>query len=147
MGGASGPSLRPFLEAFYNHLHGAHFGEGNAGAGDLSGNIRGREDLRGTVGVQLAQSFETNRLVFRPMIELGATHEFRDVRSTVDLQPFDDSAAFRTSGPALDRNSYMARASLDVAVAKHAAITLGYGGEIADNYSQHEGSLNFRVAW
>jgi fibronectin-binding autotransporter adhesin len=147
LGGASGPSLRPFLEAFYNHLQGAHFGEGNAGAGNLSGNIRGREDLRGTVGVQLAQSFETNRLVFRPMIELGAAHEFRDVRSTVDLQPFSDSAAFRTSGPALDRNSYMARASLDVAVAKHAAITLGYGGEIADNYSQHEGSLSFRVAW
>ena len=96
--------------------------------------------------MQLAQSFETNRLVFRPMIELGASHEFRDVRSTVDLQPFNDSAVFRTSGPALDRNSYMARASLDGAVGKHGAIMLGYGGEIADNDSQHEGSLSFRVA-
>jgi len=147
LAGASGPSLRPFIEAFYNHLQGAHFGEGNAGAGDLTGNILDREDLRGSVGVQLAESFETNRLVFRPMIELGASHEFRDVRSTVDLQPFNDSAIFRTSGPALDRNSYLARASLDVAVAKNAAITLGYGGEFADSYSQHQGSVSFRVAW
>jgi autotransporter-associated beta strand protein len=147
LGGSSGPSLRPFIEALYNHLEGAHFGEGNAGAGNLSGNIRGREDVRGTVGVQLAQSFEIHRLGFRPVIELGASHEFRDVRSTVDLQPFSDSAAFRTYGPALDRNSYTARASLDVLVARNAAVTLGYGGEIADNYSQHEGSLSFRVAW
>jgi outer membrane autotransporter protein len=145
--GDAGPLVRPFLETFYNHLQSAHFAEGNAGAANLDAQIHGREDVRGTLGVQVAQSFEAHRFVFRPALQLGATHEFADVRSTLDLRPFGDGTEFRTYGPALARNSYTAKASLDVSLGANALVTLGYGGEIADNYSQHEGSLSFRMAW
>jgi fibronectin-binding autotransporter adhesin len=143
----SAPLVRPFVEAFYDHLERTQFSETDAGAGNLSANVHGRDGLRGTVGLQLADNFEGYGRVFRPALELGVAHQFADVRSTLDLQPFSAAPAFRTYGPALDRTSYLARASLNVSLGDNASVALGYGGELADDYSQHEGNLNFRIAW
>jgi outer membrane autotransporter protein len=143
----AGPLVRPFVEAFYDHLDGAEVGETGADAGDLNAHVHGRDGLRGTVGLQLADNFEGYGRVFRPALELGVAHQFADVRSTLDLQPFSDAPAFRTYGPAVDRTAYIARASLNVSLGANASVALGYGGEIADDYSQHEGNVNFRLAW
>ena len=143
----AGPLVRPFIEALYDHLHGAEVHETGAGEGDLAADVHGRNELRGTLGLQLADSFEGNGWVFRPALEAGVAHQFTDVRSAIDLQPFSDAPGFRTYGPALDRTSYVARASLNVSLGKNASIALGYGGELSDQYSQHEANLSFQVAW
>ena len=143
----TGPLVRPFIEAFYDHIEGAEFSERDAGEGSLSGRVHGRDGLRGTLGLQLADDFEGYGQVFRPALELGVAHQFEDDRSTIDLQPFSNMPAFRTYGPALDRTAYIARASLNVSLGANASMALGYGGEFAEDYSQHEGNLSFRVAW
>jgi len=141
------PMLRPYIEAFYDHIEAADFSERNAGDGNLAGRVHGRDGLRGTVGLQLADTFEGYGQLFRPSLNLGVTHQFEDDRSTIDLQPFRDRPAFRTVGAPLDRTAYIARASLNMSLGKNASMALGYGGEFADDYSQHEGNLSFRVAW
>jgi outer membrane autotransporter protein len=139
--------VRPYIEAFYDHIEATEFTETGAGAGNLSARVHGRDGLRGTVGLQLADDFEGYGRVFRPALELGVAHQFEDVRSTLELQPFSNAPAFRTYGAALDRTSYIARASLNVSLGNNASVALGYGGELSDDYSQHEGNLSFRVAW
>ncbi len=143
----AGPLVRPFIEAFYDHIDGAEFSERDAGEGNLSGRVHGRDGLRGTLGLQLADNFEGYGQVFRPALEVGVAHQFEDDRSTLDLQPFSNMPAFRTSGPALDRTAYIARASLNVSLGANASMALGYGGEFADDYSQHGGNLSFHMAW
>jgi subtilase-type serine protease len=143
----AGPLVRPYIEAFYDHIEGTEFAETGAGAGNLSARVHGRDGLRGTVGLQLADDFEGYGQVFRPTLELGVAHQFEDVRSTIDLQPFSNAPAFRTYGAALDRTSYIARASLNVSLGNNASVAIGYGGELSDDYSQHEGNLSLRVAW
>jgi subtilase-type serine protease len=143
----AGPLVRPYIEAFYDHVEATEFTETGAGAGNLSARVHGRDGLRGTLGVQLADDFEGYGQVFRPALDVGVAHHFADVRSTLDLQPFSTAPAFHTYGPALDRTAYIARASLNVSLGKNASVTLGYGGEISDDYSQHEGNLSFRIAW
>jgi fibronectin-binding autotransporter adhesin len=143
----SGPLVRPFIEAFYDRIEGARFTEREGGEGNLSARVHDREGLRGLLGLQLAESYEAYGRVFRPALEVGVSHQFGDTRSTLELQPFDGTQAFRTYGSALDRTAYVARASLDVSLGASAVLTLGYGGELADDYSQHEGNVSFRVAW
>jgi autotransporter-associated beta strand protein len=143
----TGPLVRPFIEAFYDHVDDARFSERNAGDGNLSARIHERDGLRGTLGLQLADNYEGYGQVFRPALELGVAHQFEDARSTLDLQPFSGMSAFRTHGPALDRTAYIARASLNLSLGANASIALGYGGEFADDYSQNEGNLSFRFAW
>jgi hypothetical protein len=60
---------------------------------------------------------------------LGVAHQFEDVRSTLDLQPFRDAPAFRTYGAALDRTAYIARASLS----GHSEIMLPWRSAMAAN--------------
>jgi subtilase-type serine protease len=145
--GDAGPLVRPYIEAFYDHVEATGFTETGAGAGNLSARVHGRDGLRGTLGLQLADDFEGYGRVFRPALDVGVAHQFDDVRSTLDLQPFDNAAAFRTYGPALDRTSYLARVSLNVSLGTNASAAFGYGGELSNDYSQHEGNLSFRIAW
>jgi outer membrane autotransporter protein len=147
LSGDAAPLVRPFAEGFYDHLHSTAFAETGAGAGNLAAHIHGREGIRGTIGLQLADNYEGYGRVFRPALDLGIAHQFGDARSTLDLQPFSDAPSFRTYGPALDRTAYLARASLNVSLGKNASVALGYGGEVAGDYSQHEGSLSFRMGW
>ncbi|HEY4367950.1 MAG TPA: autotransporter domain-containing protein [Steroidobacteraceae bacterium] len=143
---ASSPLVRPFIEAFYDHLEGTRFSERDGGAGNLTANVHYRDGLRGTLGLQLAQDFETHGTIFRPTLEIGVTHQFGDNRSTIDLRPAGDADSFRTYGSALDRTAFAGNAAIDV-VLGNATLSLGYGGEVADDYGQHEASFNFRFAW
>jgi outer membrane autotransporter protein len=144
----TGPLVRPYIDAFFDHVEATSFAESGAGAGNLSANVHSRDGLRGTVGLQLANDFEGRQgRVLRPAIDLGVAHHFEDIRTTLDLQPFSNSPAFRTYGPSLDRTSYVARASLNLSFSKNASASLGYGGEFSDDYSQHEGNLSVRVTW
>ncbi len=145
--GDAGPLVRPYIEALYDHIDAADFSERNAGEGNLAGHVHSRDGLRGTVGMQLADTFEGYGRLFRPALDIGVTHQFEDDRSRIELRPFSDTPAFRTVGPALDRTSYIARASLTLSLSENAAVALGYGGEFADNYEQLEGNLNIRIAW
>ncbi|MFC4310350.1 autotransporter domain-containing protein [Steroidobacter flavus] len=139
--------VRPFVEVIYDHLEGATIAERDGGAGNLSARLHDRDGLRGALGLQLAENFEGFGQTFRPVLELGVTRQFEDVRSTLDLQPGNSADGFRTYGAALDRTAVVGNISLAVALGANATVSLGYGRERADNYSQHEGNLNFRIAW
>lgn len=143
----AGPLVRPFIEAFYDHIEATDFSERNAGDGNLAGRVHERDGLRGTLGVQLAHTFEGSGLAFRPALDLGVTHQFEDDRSRIDLRPFSNMPVFGTVGPALDRTAYIARVSLNVSLGENASVALGYGGEFADDYEQQDGNLSFRIAW
>jgi uncharacterized protein with beta-barrel porin domain len=143
----AGLLVRPFVEAFYDHIEATDFSERNGGDGNLAGRVHERDGLRGTLGMQLAHTFAGYGHVFRPALDLGVTHQFEDDRSRIDLRPFSDMPAFRTVGPALDRTAYIARASLNVSLGQNASVALGYGGEFADDYEQQDGNLTFRIAW
>ncbi|MFC4314220.1 autotransporter domain-containing protein [Steroidobacter flavus] len=143
----TGPLVRPFIEAFYDHIEATDFSERNAGSGNLAGRVHERDGLRGTLGVQLAHAFEGYGQVLRPALDLGVTHQFEDDRSRIELRPFSDMPAFDTVGPALDRTAYIARVSLNVSLGRNASVALAYGGEFADDYEQQDGNLSFRIAW
>jgi autotransporter-associated beta strand protein len=139
--------VRPFAELFYDRIEGARFAERDAGAGNLAVRIHDREGLRGTAGLQLAEQYEGHGHVFRPALEIGVAHQFEDTQSTLDVQPFSGGEFFRAQSVALDRTSYVAKASLGISLGKNAGLTLGYSGELADDHSHHEASLGVRIAW
>jgi len=139
--------VRPFAELFYDRIEGTRFMERNAGAGNLAVRIHDRDGLRGTAGLQLAERYEGYGQVFRPALEVGVAHQFEDAQSTLDVQPFAGGDFFRTQSVALDRTSYIAKASLGISLGKNAGLTLGYSGELADDHSHHEANLGVRIAW
>jgi outer membrane autotransporter protein len=139
--------VRPFAEVFYDRIDGTRFAERDAGAGNLAVRIHDRDGLRGTAGLQLAEQFEGHGRVFRPALEIGVTHQFEDTQSTLDVQPFSGDGFFRTRSVALDRTSYIAKASLGISLGKNAGLTLGYSGELADDRAHHEANLGVRIAW
>lgn len=139
--------VRPFVEAFYDRIGDAHVIERGAAAGNLQLYVHEREGLRGTVGIQFADTYEGYGMLFRPSLELGVVHQFLDTQSTLDIQPFADRPAFQTYGVQNDRTSYRANAALGVSVGSNATLSLGYGGEVASDRSHHEVTLGFRVMW
>lgn len=146
----SGPLVRPFIGVLYDRIDGTQFAEIGGGDGNVVGRLHDREGLRGIAGLQLADNYEGYGRVFRPSLEIGVVHQFMDTQSTLDLQlsPLASGAgAFRAYGVDLDRTAVAAEAALSVSLSERASVALGYGGEVAKDFSHHELSLSFRVVW
>jgi subtilase-type serine protease len=150
VGDESRALLRPFAEVFYDHVDGADLTESGSAAGDLTARIHDRDGLRATAGFQWANNLEGARRMFRPSVEFGVAHQFKDTQATLDLRPvaaLDTASTFRSYGVDLDGTSYVLDAALDISLGERTSLAVGYGGELADDYSQHELNLGFRVVW
>lgn len=115
--------------------------------GRIQAYVHEREGLRGTLGVQFANTCEGRGLVFRPSLDIGVVHQFLDAQSTLDVQPFADGTSFRAYGVRGDRTSYRANAALGISLGDNATMSIGYGGELASDRSLHEVAFGFRVVW
>ena len=145
--GETRPLIRPFAELFLDQIDGASFGEHGAGARDVSVRIHDRQGLRGTAGVQLGNEYKGFGRTFRPALEVGIAHQFADDRSTLEVRPSEGGEAFRAHSVALDRTSYVAKASVMAALSSNAAVSIGYGGEVSSEYAQHEANIGVRIVW
>jgi uncharacterized protein with beta-barrel porin domain len=141
------PMVRPYVEAFYHRIDGADVLERSAAGTELRMQLDDRTGLRGKVGIQFADSYEGYGVTWRPTLDLGVVRQFEDERSSIQVQPVAGTRGFQAYGSALDDTAYTADAVLNVVFNEHASLWVGYGGEVADNYSQHEVSLGVRVAW
>jgi outer membrane autotransporter protein len=142
---ADQPVVRPFLEAHYERIGDTGFSEKGSDI-QLAGVIHERESLRGIVGVRIANDYEGYGVMFRPSFEFAVVQQFLDVQTTMDVQSFD-GAAFRSHGARQDRTSYRLNAQLGIATGSNTQVIVGYGGELAEDRSQHEVNLGFRVMW
>jgi len=144
-GGETGPLVQPYLEAFYDRTGGASFVESGA-AMNLAVHARAREGLRGTLGVLLADDYEGYGRVFRPSLQVGVAHQFLDTYSEMDVR-LGGQTPLRVRGVALERTSLALKAELAMSVGRSASVSIGYGGELAENFAQHQFNVRAQIAW
>ena len=58
-----------------------------------------------------------------------------------------DQSPLRVRGVALERTALALKAELAVSLSSSAALTIGYGGELADDFAQHQFNARVQVAW
>ncbi|HWK52535.1 MAG TPA: hypothetical protein VNR40_21720, partial [Steroidobacter sp.] len=68
-------------------------------------------------------------------------------QSTLDLHPFGTASTIRSYGADRNRTAFRGNASLGISVGANSTLTVAYGGEVANDRSQHEINLGFRVMW
>lgn len=141
------PMVRPYIEAFYQRIDGAQVLERSAAGTELAVTVEERTGLRGKAGIQFADSYEGYGVTWRPTLDIGVLHQLEDERSSLMVQPVAGAAGFHAYGAALDKTAYAADAVLNVEFSERASVWVGYGGEVAGNYSQHEVGLGLRLAW
>ena len=72
---------------------------------------------------------------------------WRSKEYVVQVRPSEGGEAFRAHSVALDRTSYVAKASVMAALSSNAAVSIGYSGEVSPEYTQHEANIGFRIVW
>ncbi|HWK73523.1 MAG TPA: autotransporter domain-containing protein, partial [Povalibacter sp.] len=144
-GGETGPLVQPYLEAFYDRTGSASFVESGA-AMNLAVHARAREGLRGTLGVLVADDYEGYGHVFRPSLQVGVAHQFLDTYSEMDVR-LGGQMPLRVRGVALERTSLALKAELAMSLGRSASVSIGYGGELAENFAQHQFNVRAQIAW
>ncbi len=124
---------------------GASFTESGA-ATNLTVSTLTREGLRGALGVRVAEDYEGYGRVFRPSLQVGVTHQFLDAFSEMDVR-LGDQSPLRVRGAALERTSLAIKSELAVSLGSSGVLAIGYGGELAEDFAQHQFNARVHVAW
>lgn len=94
----------------------------------------------------MADDYEGYGHVFRPSLQVGVAHQFLDTYSEMDVR-LGGQTPLRVRGVALERTSIALKAELAVSLGRSSSLSIGYGGELAENFSQHQVNARVQIAW
>jgi outer membrane autotransporter protein len=104
----------------------------------LSVNDQSQDNVSSTFGVRLAQLSQLeNGMSLTPRGSLGWRHTYGDVDSETRQTFVLGGSAFSVEGTALDRDSLMVEAGLDLGLSAHHTLSVGYNGELGSNSRNH----------
>ncbi|WP_434708976.1 autotransporter domain-containing protein [Pseudomonas sp. R1-1] len=130
-------SAEPFASLGYQRYHRDRYQE-KGGAAALQIDSQTQDNFSSTLGLRLAHlSSLDNGMSVTPRMALGWKHTFGDVSSSTRQAFVTGGTAFNVEGSALDRDSLMLEAGLDVGVSARHSLGLGYSGEIGSNSRNH----------
>jgi outer membrane autotransporter protein len=108
------------------------------GAAALQVESQEQDNLSSTFGVRVAHLGQlANGMSVTPRLSLGWRHTFGDLDSSSQQAFLSGGSAFSASGSALDRNSLLLEAGVDVGISATQSLGLGYSGELGNNAQNH----------
>ncbi len=130
-------NVEPFANLGYQRYHRDSYTE-KGGAAALSVDSQNQDNLSSTFGVRLAQLSQLeNGISLTPRASLGWRHTYGDVDSETRQAFVLGGTAFSVEGSALDRDSLMVEAGLDVGLSARHTLSVGYNGELGSNSRNH----------
>ncbi|MEF9671658.1 autotransporter domain-containing protein [Pseudomonas sp. PCH446] len=135
--GAAGLSLEPFAGLGYERYHRNSFKQsGGEAALDVSAQTHG--NLNSTFGLRAsAITVLDNKMSLTPRLSAGWKHLYGDVDSTTEQKLAVTDRTFKVKGAALDRDSLLLEAGLDLNLSPSQRLGVGYTGEVGGNSRNH----------
>lgn len=130
-------SAEPFASLGYQRYHRDRYQE-KGGAAALDVDSQTQDNFSSTLGLRLAHlSSLDNGMSLTPRLAAGWKHTYGDVSSSTRQAFVVGGTAFNVDGSALDRDSLVLEAGLDVGISARHSLALGYSGEIGSNSRNH----------
>ena len=130
-------SAEPFANLGYQRYQRDHYTE-KGGAAALSVDKQTQDNFSSTLGVRLAHlSLLENGMSITPRLSAGWKHTYGDVSSSTNQRFVLGGSAFNVEGSALDRNSLVLEAGLDIGVSARQTLGVGYTGDMGSNSRTH----------
>ncbi|WP_130909348.1 autotransporter outer membrane beta-barrel domain-containing protein [Pseudomonas mucidolens] len=130
-------SAEPFANLGYQRYHRDSYNE-KGGAAALHVDGQTQDNVSTTLGLRLAHLSQLdNGISLTPRLSAGWKHTYGDVDSTTRQAFLMGGTAFNVEGSALDRDSLLLEAGLDVGLSARQSLGVGYSGEIGSNSRNH----------
>ncbi|KAF1022337.1 MAG: Extracellular serine protease [Pseudomonas sp.] len=130
-------SAEPFASVGYQRYQRGSYNE-NGGAAALHVDGQTQSNVSSTFGVRLTHLSQLdNGISLTPRVSAGWKHTYGDVSSSTRQAFLMGGTAFNVEGTALDRDSLLLEAGLDVGVSARHTLGVGYSGEIGSNSRNH----------
>ena len=130
-------SAEPFANLGYQRYHRNRYTE-KGGASALQVDAQTQDNFNSTLGVRLAHLSQLqNGISLTPRLSAGWKHTYGDVSSSTDQSFVLGGSAFNVQGSALDRDSLVLEAGLDVGISSRQTVGVGYTGDIGTNSRNH----------
>jgi outer membrane autotransporter protein len=130
-------SAEPFANLGYQRYHRDSYNE-KGGAAALRVEGQTQDNFSSTFGLRLAHLSQLdNGISLTPRVSAGWKHTYGDVDSSTRQAFLMGGTAFNVEGSALDRDSLMLEAGLDVGLSARHTLGVGYSGELGSNSRNH----------
>ncbi|QJI31854.1 autotransporter domain-containing protein [Pseudomonas sp. ADAK18] len=130
-------SAEPFANLGYQRYHRDSYSE-KGGAAALRVEGQTQDNFSSTFGLRLAHLSQLESgISLTPRISAGWKHTYGDVDSSTRQAFLMGGTAFNVEGSALDRDSLLLEAGLDIGLSARHTLGVGYSGEIGSNSRNH----------
>ena len=130
-------NAEPFTNLGYQRYERDSYSE-KGGAAALHVDKQTQDNFNSTLGVRLAHLSQLeNGISITPRLSAGWKHTYGDVSSSTRQAFVLGGSAFNVEGSALDRNSLVLEAGLDIGVSARQTLGVGYTGDIGSNSRNH----------
>lgn len=130
-------SAEPFATLGYQRYQRDSYTE-KGGTAALHVDGQTQDNFSSTFGLRLAHLSQLdNGMSLTPRISAGWKHTYGDVDSTTRQAFLAGGTAFNVEGSALDRDSLLLEAGLDLGLSARHSLGLGYSGELGSNSRNH----------
>ena len=139
--------VEPFTGLGYERYHRDAFTE-RGGEAALAVDSQTHGNLNSTFGLR-ASSITTfdNKMSLSPHLSAGWKHLYGDVGSTTQQKFTVSERSFKVQGAALDRDSLLLEAGLDLKLSPGQNLGLGYTGEVSSNQRKHGVTGHWRLTF
>jgi outer membrane autotransporter protein len=139
--------VEPFTGLGYERYHRDAFTE-RGGEAALAVDSQTHGNLNSTFGLR-ASSITTfdNKMSLSPHLSAGWKHLYGDVGSTTQQKFTVSERSFKVKGAALDRDSLLLEAGLDLKLSPGQNLGLGYTGEVSSNQRKHGVTGHWRLTF
>jgi outer membrane autotransporter protein len=130
-------SAEPFANLGYQRYSRNGYRE-KGGPAALDVESQSQDNFTSTFGVRLAHLSQLdNGMSLTPRGSLGWRHTYGDVGNSTRQAFLSGGSGFNVEGSALDRDSLMLEAGLDLGVSARQSVGIGYSGELGSNSRNH----------
>lgn len=140
--------LEPSAALTYTHVVSGGFTESGGGGGALSLGAQSRDELRGTLGVRLKETFASDEGLWKPEASVAWSHDFTsptpNVTEAFALAPQN---SFVITGANPGRDAALVGAGISFAPAANWSLFARYDGTLGTHETDHAVTVGFKMTW
>jgi len=137
-------NIEPFANLSYTHYRNGGLTE-QGGAAALRSDKQSISATASTLGLRADTQWQVKQVVVGLRGELGWQHQYGKLERKTQLMFKGTDASFNVNSVPVSRDGAVVKAGIDVAVNKNASLSLGYAGQLSNNYQDN--SVNAGLNW